>query len=95
MVLMTLFQSSNGEIDIEKRLMDMGGGEEGDGEMYGESNIEIYNVMCKTESQWEFAVRLRKLKQGLYDDLEVWDREGDAREIWEGGDMDVPMHDYC
>ena len=41
------------------------GGEEGEGERYGESNIEIYNVMCKTESQWEFAVRLRKLKQGL------------------------------
>ena len=26
------------------------------GERYGESNIEIYNNMCKTDSQWEFAV---------------------------------------
>ena len=31
--------------------MDMGG-EEGEGGMYGESNIEIYNTMCKTDSQW-------------------------------------------
>ena len=27
--------------------MDMGGGEEEEGEMYGESNIEIYSTICK------------------------------------------------
>ena len=27
--------------------MDMMGGEEGEGEMYGNSNIEIYNTICK------------------------------------------------
>ena len=31
--------------------MDEVGGEEGEGEMYGKSNIEIYNTMCKTDSQ--------------------------------------------
>jgi len=36
--------------------MDMVGGEEGDGEMYEESNMEIYNTICKIESQQEFAV---------------------------------------
>ena len=36
--------------------MDMGGGEEGDGEMYGESNMEIYNTICKIDSQWEFCM---------------------------------------
>ena len=36
--------------------MDMVGEEEGEGEMYGESNIDIYNTMHKTDSQWEFAV---------------------------------------
>ena len=41
------------------------GGEKGEGEMYGESNIEIYNTICKIDSQWEFAVCLRELKQGL------------------------------
>ena len=41
---------------IENRLMDTGRGEEGEGEMYGESNMEIYKTICKIESQWEFAV---------------------------------------
>ena len=45
--------------------MDMGGGEEGEGEMCVESNMEIYNTMCKIDSQWEFDVWLRELKQGL------------------------------
>jgi len=36
--------------------MDKVGEEEGEGEMYGESNIEIYNTVCITDSQWEFAV---------------------------------------
>ena len=33
--------------------------------MYGESNMETYISMCKIDSQWEFAVWLRKLKQGF------------------------------
>ena len=39
-------------------------GEEGEREVYGKSNIEIYNTMCKTDSQWEFAVRLRREAEG-------------------------------
>ena len=35
--------------------------------MYGESSMEIYNTMCKIDSQREFAVWLRELKQGLCD----------------------------
>ena len=31
-------------------------GEEGEDEMYGESNMEIYNTTCEIDSQWEFAV---------------------------------------
>ena len=34
----------------------MVGEEEGEGEMYGESNMEIYNSICKVDSQQEFAV---------------------------------------
>ena len=26
------------------------------GEMYGENNMETYITLCKTDSQWEFAV---------------------------------------
>ena len=37
----------------------------GEGEMYGENNMETYITINKIDSQQEFAVQLRKLKQGL------------------------------
>ena len=43
----------------------MVGGEEEEGELYGENNIEIHNTICKIDSQWESAAWLRELKQGL------------------------------
>ena len=46
--------------------------------MYVESNMETYITICKIDHQWEFAVWLRKLKQGLCINLEGWDREGDG-----------------
>ena len=46
--------------------------------MYGESNMETYITICKIDSQWEFAVWLRKLR-ALYQPREVG-REG----RWEG-----------
>ena len=42
----------------------------GEGETCGKSNMETYITMCKIDSQWEFAVWLRKLKQGLCINLE-------------------------
>ena len=30
--------------------------EEGEGRMYGESNMEIYITICKIDSQWKFTV---------------------------------------
>ena len=36
----------------------------GEGEMYGKSNMETYTIICKIDGQQEFAVCLRKLKQG-------------------------------
>ena len=41
------------------------GEREGEGELYIESNKETYITICKTDSQREFAVCLRILKQGL------------------------------
>ena len=32
--------------------MDMGRREEGEGEMYGESNVEVYSTICEIDSQW-------------------------------------------
>ena len=45
--------------------------------MYGKSNMETYINICKIDSQQEFAVWLRKLKQGLCINLEGWEGVGD------------------
>ena len=46
--------------------------------MYGESNMETYIIICKIDSQWEFAVCLMEFKQGLCINLDGWDWEGDG-----------------
>ena len=63
--------------------------------MYEKSNMETYITICKIDSQWEFAVWLRKLKQGLCINLEGWDGEGDGREVLEGGAIFTTMADSC
>ena len=67
----------------------------GEGEMYGKSNTETYINICKTDSQRESAVWLRKLKQGLCINLEGWDGEGDGREVQKGWAVCIPMADSC
>ena len=73
-------EGSNGETDIKKRLMDMRR-RRGEDEIYGKSNMETYITICKIDSQQEFEVWLRKLKQGLCINLEGWDGEGNGREF--------------
>ena len=51
--------------------------------------------ICKIDSQWEFSVWLRKLKQGLCIKLEGWDGVGDGREAQKGGNICIPMADSC
>ena len=63
--------------------------------MYGKSNMETYITIRKIDSQWEFAVLLRKLKQGLCINLDGWDAEGDGRKVQKGGDVSTPMADSC
>ena len=63
--------------------------------MYGKSNLETHITICNTDSQWEFAVWLRKLKQGLWINLEGWDGEGGGREVQKGGDVCIPMAESC
>ena len=53
--------------------------------------MEPYITICKTDSQWEFAVWLRELKSGLCNNLEGRGGEG----AQEGGDMYMPMDDSC
>ena len=43
----------------------------------------------------EFAVWLKKLKQGLCINLEEWDGAGDGREVQKGGDICIPMANSC
>ena len=57
------------------------------------SNMESYITICKIDSQWEFALCLRKFKQGLCISLEGWNGEGDGREDQKGGAICTPMAD--
>ena len=69
-------------MEKEHREQIYGHGERGgEGEMYGESNVETYITTCEIGSQQEFAVWLRKFKQELCINLEGvgWGRR------WEGG----------
>ena len=62
-----------GEMESQKWcLTHLHGGREEwrEGEVYGKSNMETYITICKVDSQWESAVWLRKLKQGLCINLE-------------------------
>ena len=74
-------QDSNGETDIENRPMDTGEGKKGE---YGESNMETYKTVCKMDIQQEFAIWLRELQQGLCDNLEEWEAEGNGRRFRKG-----------
>ena len=45
--------------------------------------MKIYNTVCKIDSQRDFAVRLRELRQGLCDNLQKWEvREGAWVHVW-------------
>ena len=61
--------------------------------MYEKTNMETYTTICIIDSQWEFAVWLRKLKQSSVSD--GWDGEADGREGQKGGYICIPMADSC
>ena len=61
--------------------------------MYGETNMETYTTTCKIDSQWEFAVWLRKLKHGFCINLEGWGGEGDGKKFQKGEVICIPMAD--
>ena len=74
--------------------MDMGRGEERVGCME-RASWKLTLPYVKIDSQWEFPVWLRKLKQGLCINLEGWDGVGDGREVQKGRDICIPMADSC
>ena len=63
--------------------------------MYGKSNMETYIIVCKIDNHREFAVWLRKLKEGLCINREGWSGEGHEREVQKGGNLCIPMAGSC
>ena len=57
--------------------------------------METYITVCKIDSQQEFAVCLRKLRQGLSINVEGWDGERDGSEVQKGGGICIPMAGSC
>ena len=57
--------------------------------------METYITICKIDSQWEFAVWLRKLKQRLCINLGGWDGKENGREAQKGRESCVPIADSC
>ena len=53
--------------------------EEGEGEMYAESNMEMDNIICKIRHPMGICYKTHK--QGLCNNLEGWDEEGDERQF--------------
>ena len=81
---------------MERQTQTYGHGERGgEGEICGKSNMETYITICKINSQLEFAVWLRKLKQGLCINLAGWVGEGDGTDFQNGNDICIPMADSC
>ena len=66
------------------------GGEEGEGEMYGEKNTEIYKTTCETDHNGIWYMT-QGTQTGALRQAEWWGGEGDGRAVWEGGDMHVLM----
>ena len=65
---------------MKNRFMDMGRGEE---RVRCMETVTWKLTICKIDSQWEFAIWLRKLKQGLHIEAAVGGENG--REVQKGG----------
>ena len=60
----TYLQGSSGDTDIREQTYGHGGGEQRGWDVR-KSDMETYITICKTDSQWNFAMWLRELKPGL------------------------------
>ena len=59
--------------------------------MYGRKSWTMKKAEC--QRMIEYVELFRKLKPGLCNNPEVWDGEGDRREVQKGGDVYIPMAD--
>ena len=64
--------------------------------MNGESSMETYTPSsAKHMASGNLLYDSGNSKQGLCNNLEGWDWEGDGRQVQEGGDICIPMADSC
>ena len=85
-------QGSNGDADIENRLVDTG--REGEGGMNWESSIETYTwPYVKLHRQWRLLYDAGSSYPVLCNNLDGWDAVGDGMGVQEGGDIGIPMAD--
>ena len=83
MVLKNLFTGLQWRNNIENRRMDVDRGEE---RLRCMERVKWKHItICKIDSQWEYAVCLRKLKQWLCINPEGWDGERDGMEFKKEG----------
>ena len=89
-------QSSNGDVDIENKLMDKGRQQEGEGEMNGQSSTDAYTLpyvkqtadgklLCDSEDSDWGSVTTQRGRKGV----------GGWKEVKEEGDTCIPMADSC
>ena len=57
--------------------------------------MEIYVTTCKADSQMGVCCMTQELRLGLCNNLERWDGEGGGKEVYEGGDMGIPVAHSC
>ena len=55
-VLIKLFAGQQWRHRHKEQTYGHSAGKDGEGGMYGESNMKTYITICKIDSQWEFAV---------------------------------------
>ena len=58
--------------------------------IWREQHRSVY-TLTHVKQPMGFAGRLRELKLGFWNDLEVWERVGGGMEVQEGGDICLPM----
>ena len=71
-----------------------GGRKRGWGE-WRQQHGNIYTTICKIDSQWEFAIWLRELRLGLFDNLQGLHGVGGGKDAQEGEDIYIPMAGSC
>ena len=57
--------------------------------------METYIAIPKIERKQEFAVWHKECNLVLRDNLERWDGVGGGREVKEGGDICLPVPNWC